>query len=331
MYHRFGEDRYPSTNIRLEQFEAQLGYLAENGFQIWPLTQIVDYLEQGKAIPDRTVAITVDDAYLSVYTEAYPRLKERGWPFTVFVNTDPVDKGHNGFMSWDQMREMQADGVVFANHSKSHPYMVRREKGESQAAWLARMRTEIVDCHERLEAELGANQVPKLFAYPYGEYNASLLTILKELGYTAFGQQSGPLSSYAHRQALPRYPINEDYGDLAGFRTKALSLALPVADAHPIDPLIGSNNPPRLEIALDTGEANLKQLACYATGQGAIPVEWIDKKAHRFAVQAPKAFGVGRARYNCTAPHQKGGRYFWHSQLWIIEANSTPAVSSPAD
>jgi peptidoglycan/xylan/chitin deacetylase (PgdA/CDA1 family) len=78
MYHRFGEDRYPSTSVRLEQFEAHLQFLAENDYRVWPLEQVVEHLKTGQAIPEHTVVITVDDAYLSTYTKAYPRLKERG-------------------------------------------------------------------------------------------------------------------------------------------------------------------------------------------------------------------------------------------------------------
>ena len=80
MYHRFGEDKYPSTNIRIEQFEAHLNMLGNGDYNIWPLGKIVDHLQQGLNLPDKTVAITIDDAYLSVFTEARPRLKAAVFP-----------------------------------------------------------------------------------------------------------------------------------------------------------------------------------------------------------------------------------------------------------
>ena len=80
MYHRFGEDKYPSTNIRIEQFEAHLDMLINGDYTIWPLDKIVDHLQQGLDLPDKTVAITIDDAYLSVFIEARPRLKARNLP-----------------------------------------------------------------------------------------------------------------------------------------------------------------------------------------------------------------------------------------------------------
>lgn len=331
MYHRFGDARFPSTNIRLEQFEAQLEVLAKGGFQVWPLTQVVAHLEQGLTIPDRTVAITVDDAYRTVYTQAYPRLKARGWPFTVFVGCQAVDDGAPDYMDWETMREMQRHGVLFANHGRSHDYMVRRLKGEDEGQWQARMRREVDDCQRRLEQELGRGRgdYPKLFAYPYGEYNPALQALLKELGYTAFGQHSGPVSRYAERQALPRYPIAEAFADPEEFRTKALSRALPVLEARPHNPHIGRRNPPRLELSLGPSEADLERLACYASGQGPLAIEWLDRSVRRFAVQAPEPYALGRARYNCTAPDQHDGRYYWYSHLWIIDLPPAPSARPP--
>ncbi|MGB1946785.1 MAG: polysaccharide deacetylase family protein, partial [Candidatus Puniceispirillaceae bacterium] len=123
MYHRFGEDRLPSTNIRLDQFDAHLEKLSNGNYSVLPLAKIVDHLQNDRPLPDRTVAITIDDAYLSVFTEAWPRLKAKGFPFTVFVATDPVDRKNRGYMSWDQLRQLQADGIGIGSQTASHPHM----------------------------------------------------------------------------------------------------------------------------------------------------------------------------------------------------------------
>ena len=180
MYHRFGEERYPTTNIRLDQFEAHLNHLDEGGYQVWPLKRIVTHLREGKTIPDRTVAITIDDAFQSVYTGAYPLLKARGWPFTVFVATDPIDKRFPSMMNWEQMREMKKGGADFANHGTTHGHLVQPDKGESRKAWRARIEGEILKAEGRLKAELGP--APKLFAYPFGEYDQRLANLVEELG-----------------------------------------------------------------------------------------------------------------------------------------------------
>ena len=120
MYHRIGESNFPTTNVRIDQFEAQLQFLQQNNFQVWPLAKIINHLQQNKPLPDRTIALTMDDAYLSIYTQAYPRLKALGWPFTVFVTTDYIDKKLPDFMNWEQMREMEKHGASFGNHSSRH-------------------------------------------------------------------------------------------------------------------------------------------------------------------------------------------------------------------
>ncbi len=258
MYHRFGESRYPSTNITLEQFEEQLEFFTKNNFSVLPLNEIVEALKQDKPLPDKSIAITIDDAYLSVYKEAYPRLKARGYPFTVFVATGVVDQGIPAYMDWAQMQEMQKHGAMFANHGQNHDYLVRKNKGESQEAWKERMVNDITGAQKRLEEKLG--QAPALFAYPYGEYNLELRHIVQDLGYTAFGQHSGGVSSLNNRAALPRFPVAEAYGEMSAFRTKAFSLAMPVINQEPVDP-VTTEKRPQLTVTLAPSSGNHDQLA----------------------------------------------------------------------
>jgi len=316
MYHHFGEARYPTTNVSLQQFDAHLSYLAQNRFEVWPLEEIIAQLKAAKPLPSRVVAITIDDAYRSIYDHAYPRLKARGWPFTVFVSTDAVDKKMPAFMSWDQMREMQGHGASFANHSSRHDYLITQQKGEPFSAWQQRIRTDLQHAQQRLQQEL--ERALPLFAYPYGEYNPALQQIIKEFGWTAFGQQSGVVSQYSDRLALPRYPMAEQFADLGQFETKVMSLPLPVLSAAPVDPIIDRQNPPRLQLTVaQHQDIQLDQLNCFASNQGAAKVTWINRKRGQLTVEAHKPFGSRRSRYNCTAPSRASGRYYWYSHPWI--------------
>lgn len=315
MYHRFGEAQYPSTNVTREQFAAHLEHLADNGYQVWPLARIVTHFQEGRPLPDKVVAITVDDAYRSVYEVAYPLLKARGWPFTVFVSTGPVDRGLGGYLSWDEMREMQRHGASFANHTVSHAYLLNREPEESEADWLRRVQREIVHAQARLQAELGedVNEAPRLFAWPYGEYDLRLAGLLRTMGYVGFGQQSGVAWRHGDMFAQPRYPVAEAYADLEEFALKSRSLPLPVAEAEPRDPTaLRESNPPRLRLRLREGAARPAGLACYIQGVRVEPL-WRDG---RLVVQAPAPLEGRRSRYNCTAP-AAAGRYYWYSHLWI--------------
>jgi len=315
MYHHFGVAEHPSTNVRLEQFDAHLAYLEQAGYQVWPLTKVVDYVRQKKPFPGRVVAITIDDAYRSIFNEAYPRLRERGWPFTVFVATDGVDKHFKAYMSWQQMRDMQQHGASFENHSATHDYLIRRQANETPQQWRKRMQDDISRAQQRIKAELGRS--PTLFAYPYGEYDEALAGLVSEMGLAAFGQQSGPVGLGADVRALPRFPMAERFAALADFKQKLKSLAFPVRQMQPWSPVIDAQSTPRLEIELAQSDARLDQLTCFVSGQGAVAVEWLDKKARRFVVQAEGALSRGRSRYNCTAPSSQPGRYFWFSHLWI--------------
>ncbi|MBT3306791.1 MAG: polysaccharide deacetylase family protein, partial [Alphaproteobacteria bacterium] len=96
MYHRFGESRYPTTNVTIKQLEAHIEELKTGDYTVLPLPDIIKAMQGGQPLPARTIAISIDDAYLSVFTEAWPRLKAAGFPFTVFVATDPVDQNTSG-------------------------------------------------------------------------------------------------------------------------------------------------------------------------------------------------------------------------------------------
>jgi len=317
MYHRFGESQHPSTNIKLAQFDAHLDYLAQAGYEVWPLRKVVQFLSENRPFPTRVVAISIDDAYLSVYTEAYPRMRKRGLPFTVFVSTDAVDERISAFMSWQQMREMQVHNVAFENHSASHDYLVRQEQGETEAQWLKRVTADINRAQQRITEELGSSAT--LFAYPYGEYSTTLANLIKDSGLTAFGQHSGPAGLDYDQRALPRFPMAEQFGAIDDFKQKVQTMAFPLSAVQPWDPLLDEQaaNAPRMEVQLGDSTARLDQLACFAAGEGKVDIEWLDRKARHFSVQASKVLAKGRSRYNCTAPSLQSGRYYWFSHLWI--------------
>lgn len=312
MYHHFGVERYPSTNIRLEQFEQHLEFLAQHEFRVLPLAQVLQALQQGEALPERTVVITMDDAYESVYTEAWPRLKERGWPFTVFVSTDYIDRNYSNYMSWAQMREMQQYGASFGNHSRSHDHLQRRLPGESEAQWRARIRADLLGAQQRLREELDA--VVDVLAYPYGEYDLALATLVEELGLIAMGQHSGAMGANGDFRFLPRFPMAEAFGDAEQFRTKVMSVAMPLRRTPPVDPVTDAPRP-LLTLEFQPGQAPRQQLSCFASGQGRLEVEWLDD--HTARTRAHRDLPPGRSRYNCTAPSGEAGRFYWFSQPWI--------------
>ncbi len=301
MYHRFGEDNVPSTNVRLDQFEAHLSELRDGGYNVLPLPDIVAAFRDGKPLPDRTVAITVDDAYLSVYAEAWPRLRALNMPFTLFVATQAIDSKLPGYMNWDQMRELVADGVTIGSQTATHPHMA----GRGDAA----NRRDIDEAHQRLEAELG--KPPELFAYPYGEISLAVEKLVADAGYTAaFGQHSGVMHAGENRFALPRFALNERYGDLKRFRLAVNALPLRVSDVVPRDRLLVAENPPPFGFTLVEDLPRAKELACFASNQPG-PVRLERLGLQRVEVRLDQPFAPGRGRINCTLPGA-GGRWHWY-------------------
>lgn len=325
MYHRFGEDAHPATSVRLDDFEAQLALVEALDLEVVPLAVLIDALRGETAWPDRAVALTIDDAYASIHAEAWPRLKAAALPVTVFIATDPVDAGFGDYLDWDQVRELAAAGVTFANHGASHDSLAR-EPGEDPEAHRERVRQDLLRGQERLLAELGESGavLEGVFAYPYGEYDTGAAGVVSALGWIAFGQQSGAAGAQGDLRALPRYPINEAYSDLDDLRTKMLSRALPVARIEPWDPVTSPS--PVLEVWLaapvsDSGveAVDASRLSCFVSGQGKVDVQWIEP-GRRFRVAPERPLDAGRSRVNCTAP-SRDGRYAWFSHQWLVRAD----------
>ena len=299
MYHRFGEDAYPATNIRIEQFEAHIAEFARGPYTVLPLPEIVAALREGRELPDRTIAITIDDAYRSIYTEAWPRLRKAGLPFTIFVATDSVDRGLPGFLDWEQIRRMKEAGVTIGAHTASHPHMADRSAVYN--------RDEIARSLARLEAELG--EKPALFAYPYGEVSVAVREVVATFGFhAAFGQQSGAVHRTADRDYLPRFALNEKYGVFDDFRLKINAIGLPVSDLIPQDPYLRTGNPPAIGFSVDPSNGRLDNLACYHSQFGKVDFDLLGKR--RVEIRFPGPFKAGRTRLNCTLP-AGGGRWRW--------------------
>ena len=313
MYHRFAEDRYPSTSIRLEQFQAQLAHLKEGGYKVIPLTSLLAAFNDGKTLPKRSVVITIDDAYRSIYTVAHELFRSYGFPYTVFVATDGVDDGLSAYMSWEEMRELEADGVTFANHGAAHRPTIEAGGYASEDERLALVRADVERGWQRLSEEL--DPLPGVFAYPYGEYDAATAELLKQMGYICFGQQSGAISTASDTRSLARFPMAESFGGMDQFRTKVASLPMPVLKVEPWDPVV-TTRLPEITVTLGDTDARIAEIACYVSGQGRVEVKWLESK-RRFTVGAREPFGDGRHRVNCTVPCDDG-RYLWFSHVWIV-------------
>ena len=314
-YHHVAEDTPPSTSVTPDTFERHMDHLADNGFHVWPLPKIVETLRGGGEVPERTIALSFDDAYRSVYEEVFPRMRARGWPFTVFVATGPIDRGIDAYASWDQLREMEAGGATIGNHSVSHAHMIRHRSGESARDWRERLRGEVADAQARLEAELEAPA--RLFAYPFGEFSPAVEEIVTDLGFVGFGQQSGAFGPGSDFGALPRFPIATGFASLDTFAVKVRSRPLPVARTEPASGVLGPDDArPELHLFLADGPYRPEAIRCYLRGD-VVPSRLHDTEPPQLVVRPERALGAGRSKVNCTAPVSDGDGWFWYSFLWM--------------
>ncbi len=303
-YHRFGEDAYPSTSVTLDQFEAHIEHLSSGGYTVLPVPEILAALDAGRPLPERTIGITVDDATRSTFVEAWPRLEEAGFPFTVFVSTDPVDQGHAGIMSWDELRMLVAAGVAIGNHGAAHGRMWQNDDAAN--------RDDLEKARRRIREELGLE--PTFFAYPYGEWNGALRTLVAELGFTAaFGQHSGAVGAHSDALNLPRFALNRRYGEFDRFKLIAETLPLGARAVTPADQVL-TENPPTIGFTIEPPLANRGSLNCFASGGVGTTLD--HQEGSRVEVTLDRAFPPGRARLNCTAP-AGDGRWHWFGLQFV--------------
>ena len=223
-YHRFGPK--PSTmTVTPSAFEAQMRYLAQNGYTVVPMARLAEFLEGRIALPRKSVVITIDDGYRSTYEVAWPVLKKYGFPATVFLYTDFV--GASDALTWAQMKEMSASGLVdIQPHSKTHSNLTMKLADENDARYRERIRREVETPVDTIRQRLDEPAVT--YAFPYGDVNETVVEYLRGKG-VKMGVTVTPGGNpfFAPPPMLRRTMV---YGadDLDVFRGKLVT-ALPVA------------------------------------------------------------------------------------------------------
>ena len=298
MYHRFDEEKYPSTNIQLEIFKEQLRIIDEQGIKFIHPKNFKQSLSNNKK--ERKILLTIDDGLQSFYNNAWPILKKNEIPFILFVNTREV--GSYNYMDWDQIKEIhQSEFAEIGNHSHSHEYLVN----ESPEV----IREDIVKSINIFKNKLGTNS--KFFSYPFGEYSLEFKEIIKDLEFEfAFGQHSGVIDETKDLWELPRFPINEKYGELKRFKTLMKTLPLKYKKIIPEERyLLQSKNPPTLIIDFYDDIKNLKDITCFSNEGN----RWRDSdisflEKNKLQIRISEKFVGERGRINCSLRAENG---FW--------------------
>ena len=298
MYHRFEENKYPSTNIKIDDFKKQIDIIENDNIEFINPKNFETALKESKN--KRKILLTIDDAFLSFYENAWPVLKEKKIPFILFVSTREV--GSFNYMNWEQIKSISKENFVeIGNHSHTHEYLVDENNDI--------IRDDIKKSIEIFKVQLGKNS--DFFSYPFGEYSLNFKNIIKSLGFKyAFGQHSGVIDESKDFYELPRFPINEKYGELKRFNSLTKTLPFKYKNIWPEEKyLINDKNPPEVEIEFFQNIQNLKSLNCYSNEGG----KWGQSKinftsANILKVSIEEKFVGERGRINCSLRDQSG---FW--------------------
>ncbi|MBI4609343.1 MAG: polysaccharide deacetylase family protein [Candidatus Rokubacteria bacterium] len=185
MYHAI-DDRRDHDQLALSRtlFRQQMGWLRELGYPVVPLQAGAAALGTG-TLRSTVVALTFDDGYLSLYTEAFPILQEHGYPATAFLIGEVIERGGcatgmperlGPAMEWRHAREMLRHGITFGSHSMTHRNLARLP--------LDQVRFEIGESKRMIEDRLSMAVTD--FAYPYGSYGSfseATTRIARECGF----------------------------------------------------------------------------------------------------------------------------------------------------
>lgn len=312
-YHHVATDTPRSTSVTPAEFRQQMQLLKQHNYEVVGLDKIIDALRTGQAMPRNWVAITFDDGFANVFTNARPVLRELNFPYTMFLGPALIDRREGPVLSWEQIRQMQQEGAIIANHSSYHHRLAVPNPTETMDQWRQRVRADILLAERQLKEQLGVAH--KWLAYPYGDFSAELEKLLVELGYVGIGQQSGAVGPGVSLTRIPRYPSSSQFAAMQHFEPKLKTLALPVTDYSGADP-VTNKNPPVLRLSVDTSDFNPKALNCFFNGKP-LPVQWLT--ADTFTTQAAAPLKLSHNRYNCTAPSKsQKGYFYWFSQPWVF-------------
>ena len=315
-YHHVSTNTPTSTSISPQQFEKHLRYLKDNNFNVVALDQIVEAIKTQQPLADKTVAITFDDAYLSILTQAKPLLDRFDFPFTIFINPALVERGSTHYLTWQQLKLMADDGVIIANHGYNHDSLARIPQHLTEQQWLIQYGKLLEQAEQMIKNKTGQNW--RYFAYPYGEFSQAGLIWLKKQNFIGFGQQSGAVGLQSNLAALPRFPASQPYDKLSSLKDKlhALPFYLQI-DQNAERYIYRQEELTSASFTFENNDFYPKLLSCYVTGLGKQTIHWQNKNS--FTINFADHLPVGRVRANCTAPSKTHrGRFYWYSHPWFI-------------
>ena len=297
MYHRFNENKYPSTNIQMDIFKHQIKMIRDSKYNFYDPKDLEINFDTKKT--EKKILITIDDAFTSFYDFAWPYLKEQKIPFILFVSTETI--GKNGYMTWSQIKELEKEpNTYIGNHSHKHDYLV--DLGNDDFI------KDINISKKIFIKKLGYN--PIFFSYPFGEYNEFIKNYIAKTFKFSFGQHSRVIDINKDRYELPRFPINEKYGDLKRFKFLINLQPLQYKNLYPNEKYLINNNPPKFSVEFFNNQKNLKDINCFSDEGNKWKKSKINLDKNILSINFREKFLFRRGRINCSLNDDGIWRWF---------------------
>tara|TARA_B100001179_G_scaffold183085_1_gene138537 strand:- start:121 stop:1149 length:1029 start_codon:yes stop_codon:yes gene_type:complete len=298
IYHRFNEPKYPSTNVEMDIFKKQINIINENNYIYYNPVNFDNFFEKPDA--EKKILVTIDDAFSSFYENAWPYLKKNKIPFILFVSTEPI--GKYGYMNWNQIKEIEKEDFVFiGNHSHSHEYLINYEFSD--------FKKDIDQSIKIFNEKLGYN--PIFFSYPFGEYSLEQKNYIKQKFKYAFGQHSGVIDLTKDKFELPRFPINEKYGDIKRFKFLIDLIPFQYENLVPEEKLVlAENNPPEMIVNFFSNQKNLHNINCFSNEGNKWKETEMKLYENKLIIKFNEKFFPRRGRINCSLNDNEGWRWF---------------------
>tara|TARA_B100001142_G_scaffold78155_1_gene78924 strand:- start:2357 stop:3418 length:1062 start_codon:yes stop_codon:yes gene_type:complete len=305
MYHRFNESKYPSTNIQMNIFKEQMKIISDSGLKFYNPNDFIRDFDKPKK--NKKILITIDDGFISFYKEAWPYLKENKIPFILFVSTEPV--GKNGYMNWEQIKEIEnTDFAMIGHHSHSHGYLIDKTNEE--------FLLDIKKANDIFLEKIG--YIPTIFSYPFGEYSKFMKNYISENFTFAFGQHSGVIDVNKEKFELPRFPINENYGEIKRFKSIINTFPLEYKKLSPEEKKISDkNNPPNFRVEFFNEQKNINMINCYSNEGDRWEKSNISIVNNILTIKFREPFKPRRGRINCSLNDE--GKWRWLGTQFIIK------------
>jgi len=255
---------------------------------------------------EKKILLTIDDGFKSFYTHAWPYLKKEKIPFVLFVSTEPV--GKKGYMTWDQIKEVERnDFAVIGHHSHTHDYLI----DETNETFIS----DIEKANKLFLKNL--DYIPHLFSYPFGEYSKFMKDYVSENFQIAFGQHSGVIDVNKNKFELPRFPINEKYGEIKRFKSIINYFPLEYKSLNPEEKkLSNDNNPPEFAVEFFTEQKNIENINCYSNEGNNWGKSNIKYTNNKLIIKFREPFLPRRGRINCSL--NDNGKWRWFGTQFVI-------------